>query len=542
MKALYLSVLPALLLAPLTSAVTTASNGVTCRLKAVLKFPKASEGVHKDSVQVLERKAGGEGKVCSSENQRTSWGCTHHGDAFFNATAGVRTAGTARVFNAVGKQFVLRVSHDIIEEDVLRNPTATANSPARLFIRVNNKLLRKFKYKDNNKEYSVQVNCNDKCDCTAERIKEKKGIIINAGSVCRKSVEHFNDVVSWFYNYRLTPDGWHGDWAVQNDIEFVPMISNPWLMSANSTWGDRKCYFAEESTQTLCELQDVIDVINVAKSTGVKMEKLMGFNEMYNNPPPEDLTPQLAASYWGKYVQPAAIATNLVLVSPTVNARLQGTAWFAAFLQECYDLRDPTVENYCDVDLIKKFAVHQYDCKESLWKSWYGGDNSQMIMDLGVLMGNHGGRSEEDWLKYLRERELWVTETSCYWERVNPTTSTWNWDFPHLNSKEQCLRITGQMEDTHGQGSIATMEELDNIERYAWWTIWNKNDIKSHFLTYKSGELTPTGKGYLKHQDGQNVYCEFPGTRLDARDAVLSIGAEIITCSGTGGTEMIRYV
>jgi hypothetical protein len=50
------------------------------------------------------------------------------------------------------------------------------------------------------------------------------------------------------------------------------------------------------------------------------------------------------------------------------------------------------------------------------------------------------------------------------------------------------------------------------------------------------------GKGYLKHQDGQNVDCEFPGTRLDARDAVLSIGAEIITCSGTGGTEMIRYV
>jgi len=131
MKALYLSVLPALLLAPLTSAVTTASNGVTCRLKAVLKFPEASEGVHKDSVQVLERKAGGEGKVCSSENQRTSWGCTHHGDAFFNATAGVRTKESARVFNAVGKQFVLRVSHDIIEEDVLRNPTATANSPER---------------------------------------------------------------------------------------------------------------------------------------------------------------------------------------------------------------------------------------------------------------------------------------------------------------------------------------------------------------------------------------------------------------------------
>jgi hypothetical protein len=91
------------------------------------------------------------------------------------------------------------------------------------------------------------------------------------------------------------------------------------------------------------------------------------------------------------------------------------------------------------------------------------------------------------------------------------------------------------MEDTHGQGSIATMEELDNIGRCAWWTTWNKNDIKPHYLTYKSGELTTTGKGYQNHQYGQNVDCEFPGTRFDARDAVLSLGVEFITCSGTGG-------
>jgi hypothetical protein len=83
---------------------------------------------------------------------------------------------------------------------------------------------------------------------------------------------------------------------------------------------------------------------------------------------------------------------------------------------------------------------------------------------IGVLMGNHGGRSKEDWLHYLRERELWFAETSCYWETAiwNPTTSSnWNWAFPRPNSKEQCLRITGQMkQDTHGQGSIATLEEL----------------------------------------------------------------------------------
>ena len=59
---------------------------------------------------------------------------------------------------------------------------------------------------------------------------------------------------------------------------------------------------------------------------------------------------------------------------------------------------------------MKKFALRQCDRRGMIWKTWYGaaGDNSQMIMALGVLMGNHGDRSEEDWSKYLREREFWV--------------------------------------------------------------------------------------------------------------------------------------
>ena len=85
------------------------------------------------------------------------------------------------------------------------------------------------------------------------------------------------------------------------------------------------------------------------------------------------------------------------------------------------------------------------------------------------------------------------------------------------------------------------MEKLDNIERYAWWTIWNKKDIKPHYLTYKSGELTPTSNGYLKHRDGPKVDCEFPGTQIGATAAGVSPRAKIITCSGTG-TKMIMYV
>ena len=65
---------------------------------------------------------------------------------------------------------------------------------------------------------------------------------------------------------------------------------------------------------------------------------------------------------------------------------------------------------------------------------------------------------------------------------------------------------------------------------------------RPHYLTYKSGELTPIGKGYLKDTDGPKVDCEFPGTRLDATDADVSHPAEINICSVTRGNEMIRYV
>mmetsp|Transcript_18832 Transcript_18832/g.27902 ORF Transcript_18832/g.27902 Transcript_18832/m.27902 type:complete len:97 (+) Transcript_18832:487-777(+) len=88
------------------------------------------------------------------------------------------------------------------------------------------------------------------------------------------------------------------------------------------------------------------------------METLMGFDEMYSDPPPEDLASRLAATYWGKKMQPAAIATsNLVLISPTLNDKnTPGTKGFADFLKECYDLYDPIVK--IDVTLISSKRSH----------------------------------------------------------------------------------------------------------------------------------------------------------------------------------------
>ena len=176
----------------------TCPNNVTCRLKADLKFPADySEGVHKESVQVEKA---GNGEVCYSENLKTSWGCTHEGDAFFNATSGVRQSESARVFNAGGGKYTLRVNHDYLEADVVQSITATTNSRSSLIVKVNGQPLGTFKHWGINQEshegvplnadlapnnenvgfvnpefngdYSVEVICNDACECDVERVDQ----------------------------------------------------------------------------------------------------------------------------------------------------------------------------------------------------------------------------------------------------------------------------------------------------------------------------------------------------------------------------------
>jgi hypothetical protein len=174
----------------------TSHDNIKCRLKADLQFPKShSEGVHKDSLQVEKAK---EGEVCYSKKQKTKWGCTHMGDAFFNATSGVRQSESARVFNAGGGQYTLRVNHDYLEADVQQNIVATTNSRANLIVKVNGQRLGTFRHSKNlqhethegysildvnntnvgfinpefNGGYSVQVNCNDECECDVERVDQ----------------------------------------------------------------------------------------------------------------------------------------------------------------------------------------------------------------------------------------------------------------------------------------------------------------------------------------------------------------------------------
>ena len=83
------------------------------------------------------------------------------------------------------------------------------------------------------------------------------------------------------------------------------------------------------------------------------------------------------------------------------------------------------------------------------------------------------------------------------------------------------------------------MEDLESIEPYSWWTLWNPQ-VKPNMLTYKAGQLTPAGKGYMNPGD-ELVDCEYPGTKIDANQATLNGTALHIQC-GSGVPLMIKDI
>jgi len=193
----------------------------------------------------------------------------------------------------------------------------------------------------------------------------------------------------------------------------------------------------------------------------------------------------------------------------------------------------------CDIDLIEMFSVHQYDCKQELWEQWYGHGDSKFVNGVSNKLGEYGGK--KDWKEYLQSKPFWVTETSCYHDMPD-LSKPGTYERPHASSKEMCLRISGQRPKTYGIGSIATMERLDTIDRYAFWTTWSpKKKLKPVNLTYKDGTITPVGRAYLNPGD-TSINCEFPGKviKVDDKQTKLQGGAKMISCASTGGTAMVR--
>lgn len=119
-----------------------------------------------------------------------------------------------------------------------------------------------------------------------------------------------------------------------------------------------------------------------------------------------------------------------------------------------------------------------YKCKENEWNTYHAGHLTTRFEDrlVGFIGKAYGGK---DWKKYVANRKVWVTETHCGRANINLLGSS---------SDEICRKITGQ-EQGYGRGSIAAMEDLPQIERYAWWTTFTNNNIhhaySNNYLTYE---------------------------------------------------------
>merc|ERR1712046_332705 len=82
------------------------------------------------------------------------------------------------------------------------------------------------------------------------------------------------------------------------------------------------------------------------------------------------------------------------------------------------------------------------------------------------------------WNPYFDTVKLWVTEHSCNGDPAFETGSGGS-----VLSIEQCRRITGQS-CAHGQGSVRTMLEMENIERFSWFTL--RGDARLDHPNYNS--------------------------------------------------------
>lgn len=151
----------------------------------------------------------------------------------------------------------------------------------------------------------------------------------------------------------------------------------------------------------------------------------------------------------------------------------------------------------CDIDMIKKFSVHDYKCYQFYWEKNYaegGKFHTTLASRLEELLPG-----ERDWYDYIVSRPLWVTETNCNWDNDRVKGHK---DDPRPTALESCQRITGQTGGDWGIGSIKTMIGMDNIERVSWWNASNslskyREMTKVARLVSWEGEVLPPGRAFL---------------------------------------------
>lgn len=355
---------------------------------------------------------------------------------------------------------------------------------------------------------------------------------------------HKNDGAKWFYTYNIVPTDEQIEFSNKNKVEFVPMAASRthnMMRHKPSDWGPAcegdwcpgytvadedltpasapgmKLAWQEPSRLTVDQFIDVMK--SGISGLDIKPRFLMGFNE------PEDyhyahknFTGEEAAYIWGKYMQPAAEALNLSLVTPTVNApgfrsgpphNWVNGQWLSTFLRACWKMR--TGSPACDINKISRIAVHFYTCMEPRWEEEFSHPDGAFYKNTAHLLSDI---DDVDWADYLSKRPLWITEFNCNNDNV-PGDFCQDYDCSQgllPSHRQSCERITGTvpagkwpLPKMWGQGVIRFLETNDNIERWSWWTTYNngtapevpaERQLAASLLTKDDkGDLIPAENG-----------------------------------------------
>ena len=224
-------------------------------------------------------------------------------------------------------------------------------------------------------------------------------------------------------------EGFPLEWAIANNVEFVPMISHKKVKLNTS---GKYCMMTGGSKA--CSVDEMVQIIEDTRSMGLTMKYLLGHNEPWDEGHSAKWNSgKQAAEHFGKYLQPIAEATGLKLVSPSTSVGKY--RWMASFLKECYMLRNDK-ENPCDVDKIKAFSVHDYQCNEKVWRDGYKRKGTFHKKLVRVLRKYGKATKGKDWDAYVAATPFWVTETNCNWEKG------FSGDEP-MDTATQCKAITG---------------------------------------------------------------------------------------------------
>jgi len=136
-------------------------------------------------------------------------------------------------------------------------------------------------------------------------------------------------------------------------------------------------------------------------------------------------------------------------------------------------------ENPCDIWMIKAVSMHDYKCTSKYYHELYEPDGElsyqkDLISRVKEVTGDEWDDEIADWVETT---PVWLTETTCDGDvkyKDYPiqadTGKEWKdpWDYGKAPYDQQCMRATGQLPESHGEGLINYLIESPTIERYAW--------------------------------------------------------------------------